>query len=67
MEAAGGHIDDVVKLTMFVTDMRYQPDIWKARREFFSGDFPTSSLVAVSALFSAELMVEVEAVGYIDD
>lgn len=67
MEAAGGTVDDVVKVVMYTTDMRHQPDIWKARRETFSGDFPTSTLICVTALFSPELLVEIEAVGYIDD
>ena len=33
MEAAGGTVDDVVKINMYTTDMRHQPDIWKARSE----------------------------------
>ena len=67
MEAAGGTVDDVVKVVMYTTDMRHQPDIWKARSEVFSGDFPTSTLVCVAALFDPALLVEIEAVGYIDD
>ena len=65
MEAAGGRMDDVVKITMFTTDMRHQPDIWKARREFFAGDFPCSTLVCVSQLFLPELLIEIEAVGFL--
>ncbi len=66
IEAAGGTIDDVVKIVMYTTDMRYQPDIWKARAEVFSGDFPTSTLVCVAALFKPEFLIEIEAVGYIE-
>ena len=65
MEAAGGKIDDVAKITMFTTDMRYQPDIWRARREFFTGDFPCSTLVCVSHLFKPEAVIEIEAIGVI--
>ena len=67
MEASGGTVDDVVKVVMYTTDMRHQPEIWKARREVFSGDFPTSTLICISALFSPAYLVEIEAVGYIDD
>ena len=67
MEAAGGMVNDVVKINMYTTDMRYQPDIWKARSETFSGDFPTSTLLAIAQLFSPDLLVEIEAIGYIDD
>lgn len=65
MEAAGGQIDDIVRITVFTTDMRHQPAFWKARKEFFSGDFPCSTLVCVSALFLPELLIEVEATGVI--
>jgi 2-iminobutanoate/2-iminopropanoate deaminase len=65
MEAAGGGMDDIIKINMFVTDMRHQPEIWKARREFFTGDFPCSTLVCVSSLFLPELLVEIEAVGFV--
>ncbi len=67
MEAAGGSVDDVVKLTMYTTDIRFQPAIWKARREVFAGDFPASTLVGVASLFDPDNLVEVEAIGYIDD
>lgn len=66
MEAAGGTIDDVVKITMFTTDMRHQPEIWRARAEFFSGDFPCSTLLCISQLFKPDLLIEIEAVGYIE-
>jgi 2-iminobutanoate/2-iminopropanoate deaminase len=65
MVAAGGRMDDVIQLRMYTTDMRYQPQIWKARKESFSGDFPCSTLVCVSALFLPELVIEIEAAGVI--
>lgn len=39
--------------------------VWKARKEFFSGDFPACSLVEVSALASSRILVEIEAFGHI--
>jgi 2-iminobutanoate/2-iminopropanoate deaminase len=62
LEAAGGRIDDIVKVTIFVTDIKRREEVWKARREFFTGDFPVSTLVEVSALAAPELLVEIEAV-----
>jgi len=62
IEAAGGCMDDVVKVNIFVTDIRQREEVWRARREFFSGDFPVSTLVEVSALAAPELLVEIEAV-----
>ncbi len=60
--AAGGKMNDVVKVNIFVTDITQREEVWKARREVFSGDFPVSTLVEVSALAAPELLVEIEAV-----
>ena len=63
--AAGGRMNDVVKLTIFVTDMKQNSGVWRARRECFTGDFPASSLVEVRALALPEILVEIEAVAHI--
>lgn len=56
---------DIVKLTVFVTDIGYGDDVWRARRAFFTGDFPASTLVQVSALADPKMMVEIEAIAHI--
>jgi enamine deaminase RidA (YjgF/YER057c/UK114 family) len=63
MESAGGLMDDVVKVVIYVTDITRREEVWAARREVFSGDFPVSTLVEVSALAAPELLVEIEAIG----
>ncbi len=65
MEAAGGKMDDIVKVNIFVTDITQREECWRARAEFFTGDFPASALVEVAALATPELLVEVEAVGFL--
>jgi enamine deaminase RidA (YjgF/YER057c/UK114 family) len=65
LEAAGGTIDDIVKLTIYVTDISTNTLVWKARREFFSGHFPTSTLVEVSALALPQICVEIDGIAYI--
>jgi 2-iminobutanoate/2-iminopropanoate deaminase len=64
-EAAGGSLDDVVKMTIFMVDIRNNTEVWRARREFFSGDFPASTLVEVRSLAGSETLVEIEAVAYL--
>lgn len=59
--AAGGQMDDVVKMTIFVTNIENNSGVWKARQKFFSGDFPACTLVEVSALAKKEILVEIEA------
>lgn len=65
VEAAGGRMDDVVKITIFVTDIAYNQDVWRARREFFTGDFPASTLVQVAGLGTPQTMVEIDAIAHI--
>lgn len=65
VEAAGGKMGDVVKLTIFVTNIKNREGVWKARSEAFSGDFPACTLVEVSSLASKEILVEIEAVAHI--
>lgn len=65
IEAAGGKMNDIVKVNIYVTDIKQRGEVWKARREFFTGDFPCSTLVEVSALGLPGMLVEVEAEGFI--
>ncbi len=60
LEAAGAKMSDVVNMTIFVTDIALNKDVWRARREFFSGDFPCSTLVQVAALGTPEILVEIQ-------
>ena len=65
LEAAGGTLDDVVKVTVFITDMGHYDGIHRVRRRFFGEPYPASSMVEVSALIDPRLLVEVEAVAVI--
>jgi len=65
VEAAGGTMADVMKVTIFVTDITKREEVWRARREVFTGNFPASTLVQVAALADPSLKVEIEAVAQI--
>jgi enamine deaminase RidA (YjgF/YER057c/UK114 family) len=62
VEAAGGTMADVTNVTIFVTEITQRENVWQARREFFNGSFPASTLVQVAALADAAHKVEIEAV-----
>ena len=65
IEAAGGRIEDVAKINIYLTDMENRPAFGKARSEFFSGRMPCSTLVAISALAAPEALVEIEATAFL--
>jgi enamine deaminase RidA (YjgF/YER057c/UK114 family) len=60
LEAAGATMADVVNMTIFVVDMADNKAIWKARQEFFTGDFPCSTLVQVAGLANPEIKLEIQ-------
>ncbi|WP_208451168.1 RidA family protein [Burkholderia anthina] len=63
VEAEGGSIANITRLTVYVTDIADKEQVGRARREIFVGlgAYPTSTLVAVSNLVFPELTVEIEA------
>ena len=65
VEAAGGAMSDVVKMTIYVVNIKKNTEVWRARQEFFTGDFPCSTLVEVRSLATPEILVEVEAIACI--
>ena len=62
VEAAGGRMEDVCKITCFLTNMDGYADYAKVRLETWPVNPPASSTVGVSALVRPELLVEVEAI-----
>ena len=48
--AAGGSLDDIVKLTVFLTDMGNFPQINNIMEQYFSAPYPARAAVGVSAL-----------------
>jgi enamine deaminase RidA (YjgF/YER057c/UK114 family) len=65
VEAAGGSMADVVKITCFLTDVANYPAYGKVRSETFPDDPPASSTVIVAGLVRPEYLVEVEAVAHL--
>jgi 2-iminobutanoate/2-iminopropanoate deaminase len=65
VEEAGGSMGDIVKVTVFITDMGLYDDIHEVRRRYFEEPFPASSMVEVSALIDPRLLIEIEAVAVV--
>ncbi len=69
LKAAGATFADLVKLNVYVVNLDADAvsTVRKVRREFLPQDNPpASTLVGVTALAAAELLIEVEAVAHID-
>jgi enamine deaminase RidA (YjgF/YER057c/UK114 family) len=67
LEKAGGRLDDIVTMTVFITDIASGTRFTQLRKEFFQeGRFPASALIGIKALARPEMMVEIQAVAVID-
>ncbi len=62
---AGGALDDIVTMTVFITEVRFNTRFVELRKEFFGADYPASTLVTVAALNRPEMMVEIQAVAVV--
>jgi len=70
VEAAGGQVSDVARLTWFVTDkseyLERQAEVGAAYREVFGKHFPAMSMVVVAGLVEDDALVEIEATAHLD-
>jgi 2-iminobutanoate/2-iminopropanoate deaminase len=62
LRAQGGDLGNLVKLTIYTTDMRHFEAIAEVRRRHFTGDLPASTMVEVSKLTQPDLMIEIEGI-----
>jgi 2-iminobutanoate/2-iminopropanoate deaminase len=62
LDAAGATMADVLKVTVFLTDINDRAAINPVRQEFFGAARPASTLIEVSKLALPEMRVEIEAV-----
>ena len=71
VEAGGGKVEDIVRLTWYVTDIvAYRnslAELGPAYRANFGRHFPAMAVVAVAALVEPEAMVEIEATAVLPD
>ena len=66
VEAGGGTMDQVVKITVFVKDVRYREPYAEVRSEFFGPNPPASTLVQIGNLAIPDALIEIEAVAALD-
>ena len=67
LESAGGKLDDIVTMTVFVTDMANGTRFTQLRKEFFKeGRYPASALIGIKELARPEMMLEIQAIAVVD-
>ena len=67
LQAAGGGLDNIVTMTVFITDMANGTRFTQLRKDFFQGDrYPASALIGIKELARPEMMIEIQAVAVVD-
>ena len=62
VNAEGGTLEDIVKMTIYLTDMSNLAKFRKIRSEYFKRDYPASTLIEVKGLISKKLLVVIDAI-----
>ena len=60
LQAAGGDLADLLKITTCITRIENFPAVAEVRQQFFSGELPASTLIVVTRLAQPDLLIEVE-------
>jgi len=61
-EAAGGSLDDVVRVDVYVRNIEHFAIIHKVRQEYFKAPVPASTMVEVSKMVSPDYLIEISAI-----
>jgi enamine deaminase RidA (YjgF/YER057c/UK114 family) len=64
LNAEGATLDDLIKITIFLTDFRHSPEVDKVRQRHFAASdrLPVSTMVEVRKLASPDYLIEIEGV-----
>lgn len=67
LREAGSRLEDIVKVVVYVTDIRYREVVYTVMGRWLAGVFPVSTGLVVSALARPEWVVEIDATAVISD
>ena len=67
MEAAGGTLDDICRVDVFVRNMEHFDAIHVVRRQYFTGVAPASTMVETPKMTSPDALIEISAIAVLQD
>jgi enamine deaminase RidA (YjgF/YER057c/UK114 family) len=65
LQESGSALEDIVKIVVYLTDVRYRDPVYQVMGRWLKGVFPVSTGVVVSALARPEWLVEIDATAVI--
>ena len=67
LEEAGGKLEHICKVTIYITDPRYREDVYRVIGEHLKGVFPVSTGLMVQAFALPEMVMEIDVEAIIPD
>src|SRR4029453_5621556 len=67
LEEAGGGMDDICRVDVYVRNMEHFDAIHKVRREYFKAPAPASTMVEICKMTSPDYLIEINAIAVISD
>jgi enamine deaminase RidA (YjgF/YER057c/UK114 family) len=61
LDEAGGELSDIVKIVVYLTDVRFREPVYRVMGRWLKGVFPVSTGLVVTALARPEWVVEIDA------
>jgi 2-iminobutanoate/2-iminopropanoate deaminase len=65
LESAGGTLDDVCRVDVFVRNIEHFDKIHQVRREYFKAPAPASTMVEVTKMVHPDYLIEISAIALI--
>jgi len=65
VEAAGGTMDDICRVDVFVRNIEHFEQIHKVRRDYFRVPAPASTMVEVTKMVHPDYLIEINAIAVI--
>lgn len=65
LEEAGGRLEDIVKITIFITDRAYREPVYRVVGRWLKGVFPVSTGLIVQGLARPEYLMEIDIIAEI--
>jgi len=66
-EEAGGSLEDICRVDVYVRNMEHFEAIHKVRREYFTKIAPASTMVEICKMTSPDYLIEINAIAVIAD
>ena len=67
LEEAGGTMEDIVKVVVYLTDIRYRETVYRTMGKYLKGVYPVSTGLVVNALARPEWLVEIDATAVLSE